>query len=108
MSEGPSSEYQAVYSRRLARLAASIFGTWGSIVFFKSLYDLFKGEPEANLYSARPWQFVSLNQWTRYAAFELCYALCCLALAWAIFRYARFLPETIRRKRKKPRLSLWS
>ncbi len=98
---------QSIYIRPLAHLARNIFGAWGFIVVIKALYDLFWGTPEANLYSAKPWQFVTLEQWTRYAGFELSYGLSCLALAWIISRYARFLPETFRRQRPQPAISLW-
>ena len=104
----PSSEFQVIQARGLAHLAAFIFGFGGVVITIRALYDLFWGAPEANIYSARPWQFVTLNQWTRYAGFELCYGLSCLALAWVIIRYSRFLPKTIRRLRQKPAISLWS
>jgi len=102
-----SVDFQIVKVRGLANLAASIFGVWGSVILLKSLYNLLWGTPEANLYSALPWQFVTLEQWTRYAGFELCYGVSCVALAWIILGYARFLPKTIRKKREKTRIALW-
>lgn len=68
----------------------------------KALYDLFAGEPEANLYSAYKWQFVTQEQWLRYAGFELTYGLALLALAWALKSYARLLPEWVERKKTEP------
>lgn len=81
----------------LARLAAGLFAVWGALVAPKGLYDLFIGQPEANLYSAQPWQFVTQEQWRRYAAFEVLYGAACLALAVFLARYSRFLPEWVER-----------
>ena len=74
---------------------------------FKSLYDLFWGEPEANLYSPTPWAFVTRVQWLRYAGFELTYGLAAGALAVFLFRYSRFVPETLRRPKQEPDLDLF-
>lgn len=68
----------------------------------KALWDLFAGEPEANLYSAYKWQFVTQEQWLRYAGFELCYGAALLALAWVLARYARRLPEWVERRKAEP------
>jgi len=76
-------------------------------VAFKGLYDLFIGEPEANLYSVEKWQFVTQQQWLRYAGFELAYGLALIALAVVIKKYSRFLPETIERPRREPDLKLF-
>ena len=66
----------------------------------KGVYDrLLGGEPEANKYAPAPWAFVSRDQWARYASFELVYGLACLGLAVLLYRYARFLPETVSRPR---------
>jgi hypothetical protein len=93
--------------RGLARISSSLLGLWGAAVTAKSLYDLFKGEPEANLYAPRPWAFVTEDQWLRYAGFELAYGLALLALAWAVWRYARFLPEIVERARREPDFRLF-
>ena len=87
--------------RGLAWISAFLLGLWGAIVAPKGLFDLFVGEPEANLYAPEPWAFVTREQWLRYGGFELVYGLSCLALAWALWRYSRFLPET--RDRRAPR-----
>ncbi|MBI5245162.1 MAG: hypothetical protein HY922_15980 [Elusimicrobia bacterium] len=84
--------------RGLARIASILFGLWGAVVAPKGLYDLLGGEPEANLYAPRPWAFVTQEQWRRYAGFELAYGLACLALAWLLWRYSRFLPKTLDRE----------
>ncbi|MDE2291306.1 MAG: hypothetical protein KGL53_04420 [Elusimicrobia bacterium] len=65
----------------------------------KGAYDLLLGgQPEANLYSPAPWQFVTRAQWHRYAGFELLYGLACLGVAVALWRYARFLPDWVERE----------
>ncbi len=102
-----SNTVEKIKIRGLARAVSAIFGVWGGAVALKSLYDLFAGEPEANLYSAVPWQFVTREQWLRYGGFELAYGLCCLALAWALVRYSRFLPEVVERRRREPEARLF-
>lgn len=74
---------------------------------FKGLYDLFVGEPEANLYSLEKWQFVTQEQWLRYGGFELVYGLALLGLGLAIRKYSRFLPESVERPRRQPELKLF-
>lgn len=98
---------EKVKIRGLARIAAVLLGVWGVVVALKSVYDLFIGEPEANLYSAEKWQFVTRAQWLRYGGFELAYGLACAALAWAALKYARFLPEVVERPRREPDIRLF-
>lgn len=93
--------------RGLARIPAGVFGVWGVVVSLKAFYDLFVGEPEANLYSHEKWAFVTQEQWLRYAGFELAYGAACLALAWTFIRYSRFLPETMERPRRLPDVRLF-
>ncbi len=93
--------------RGLARLSSYLFAAWGALISLKGLYDLFVGEPEANLYAAVKWTFVTREQWMRYGGFELAYGACCLFLGWALYRYARFLPETITRPRREPEFRLF-
>ncbi|MBI4679361.1 MAG: hypothetical protein HY748_17435 [Elusimicrobia bacterium] len=100
-------ETEKIKVRGLACLAAAIFGCWGGLIALKGLYDLFIGEPEANLYSAVPWTFVTQEAWLRYGGFEVAYGLACLALGWAVLRYGRFLPETLERARREPKFELF-
>ncbi len=58
-----SPKHETIKVRGLARLAAAIFAGWGGLVAFKGLYDLFVGEPEANLYAPTRWGFVTEAQW---------------------------------------------
>lgn len=102
-----SAATQKIKVRGLARIVAWVLGVWGVLVCGKALYDLFAGEPEANLYSAEKWQFVTQAQWLRYGGFELAYGLACLALAWAAVKYARFLPEVVERARHEPDVRLF-
>ena len=84
-----------------------IFTGWGGLVALKGLWDLFGGEPEANLYAPAKWAFVTEPQWMRWAGFELTYGLACLGLAWYCRRWAHRLPETIERPRLEPEFSLF-
>jgi len=98
---------EKVKIRGLAYVVASILGAWGTLVSLKAVYDLSVGEPEANLYSADKWQFVTEEQWLRYAGFELAYGAALLALAWAVYKYARFLPVWLERPRAEPDFRLF-
>ena len=103
-----SSTTEAVLIRGLVRIPSRVFAVWGSVVFFKGLWDVLgRGEPEANLYAPQPWAFVTRAQWLRYGLFELAYGLSCLALAWLLWRYARFLPESVSRPRREPAFDLF-
>ena len=93
--------------RGLAHISAWVFLVWGALVASKAFYDLFLGEPEANRYAPQKWAFVTQEQWLRYAGFELAYGLCCLFLAYAIFRYSRFLPDVLERPRREPEFRLF-
>lgn len=85
--------------RGLARLAGWAFVAWGAIIVLKGLWDCFLGQPEANYFSSRPWEFVTREQWLRYAGFELAYGLACLALGRAAWAFARRLPEWVEREK---------
>jgi hypothetical protein len=98
---------EKVKIRGLAKLAASLFAAWGAAVSLKAVYDLAWGEPEANLYSPKPWDFVTQDQWLRWGGFELAYGLACLGLAWYLWSASRFLPETVDRPRREPDLRLF-
>jgi hypothetical protein len=89
---------QRIKVRGLPRIVAWILGVWGAAVTPKAVYDLFWGEPEANLYAPAPWAFVNKEQWLRYGGFELAYGLSLLTLAYFLYRYSRFLPETVVRE----------
>ena len=98
---------ETIKIRGLARLAAAIFAGWGGLAVFKGLWDLFVGEPEANLYAPVKWAFVTEAQWLRWAGFELFYGLACLGLAWYCVLWGRRLPETAARLRREPEFSLF-
>jgi hypothetical protein len=72
----------------LARLAAKLFLVWGVLVSGKGLWDAFAGEPEANFYSPKPWEFVTREQWARYAGFELAYGLACVGMGAGLLKWA--------------------
>lgn len=100
---------ETIKIRGLARIPARIFGVWGAIVLLKGLWDVVgPGEPEANLYAPEKWAFVTQAQWLRYGLFELAYGAACLGLAWVLWRYSRFLPETVSRPRREPAFDLFA
>lgn len=93
--------------RGLPRIAGAILGAWGAVVVLKALYDLFAGEPEANLYSPEKWMFVTQAQWLRYAGFELAYGLSLAGLAWLLWKYSLLLPEWVERPRRASDVELF-
>jgi hypothetical protein len=99
--------FEKVKIRGLAVVSACVLGAWGAVVALKGLYDLFAGEPDANLYSAYKWQFVTEEQWLRYGGFELAYGLACFGLALMVWRYSRFLPFVVERRRPEPPVELF-
>jgi hypothetical protein len=103
----PGVVLEKVKIRGLALLAGWIFGVWGAVVTLKALYDLFAGEPEANLFAPHKWAFVTQEQWLRYGGFELAYGLALLALACYARNFSRLLPEFITRRRQEPEFRLF-
>ncbi|MFA6002958.1 MAG: hypothetical protein WC881_02715 [Elusimicrobiota bacterium] len=101
------SQKETVKVRGLAWICAGVLGLWGAIVALKAVYDLFWGEPEANLYAPQKWAFVTRAEWLRYGGFELAYGAALLALAWYIYRYSRFLPESVQRTVSEPEFKLF-
>lgn len=83
--------------RGLVYCAGWIFIVWGSLVAIKGFWDIFWGEPEANLYSLNKWEFISQKQWLTWAGFEITYGLACIAVAYALWKYSKRLPEYIER-----------
>jgi hypothetical protein len=98
---------ETIRIRGLSRLAAGLLGLWGAIVALKGLWDVFAGEPEANLYAPHPWAFVTQVEWLRWSGFELSYGLACLGLAWYCLRWGAGLPETLQRRRREPDFELF-
>ena len=98
---------ETIKIRGLARLTSAIFVGWGGLLSSKGLWDLFYGEPEANLYAPAKWAFITQEQWLRYAGFELAYGAACLGLAWYCRRWAQRLPETVERPVREPEFSLF-
>lgn len=84
--------------RGLVRTAGWLFLAWGAAVAVKGIFDLFWGEPEANFYSPRPWEFISRAQWLNWAGFEVIYGLACLGITWLLWKYAAYVPEEIERE----------
>lgn len=84
---------EKVLIRGLVRAAGWIFLIWGSVVSLKGLWDAFFGEPEANYYSREKWEFVTQEQWIRYASFEVVYGLACLGITLLLWKYASYMKE---------------
>ena len=78
--------------RGLAHLAAAVFWVGGAAASLKGFWDAFFGAPEARFFSAKPWDFVTREQWFRFTGLELTFGLACLALGAACRVYARRLP----------------
>lgn len=91
--------------RGLVRCSGWVFLVWGAVVTVKGLWDVFAGEPEANLYSLNRWEFISRSQWITWSGFEITYGLACAGLALVLWKYARHLPEYIERTGPQPRSS---
>lgn len=70
------------------RLASVIFKIWGAVAALKGIYDMVVGEPEANMFSAEKWQFVTYEQWLRWGGFELSYGLFCAAFGYFLYAVA--------------------
>lgn len=87
-----------VHVRAVARLVGWIFVGWGVVVALKGVWDCFWGAPEANYFSLLPWEFVTREEWLRYAGFELAYGLACVGVGWAAWRFARRLPEWVEKE----------
>jgi hypothetical protein len=83
----------------LPRLGSWIFFVAGGLAAVKGVWDLFIGQPEANYFSPAPWQFVTREQWSRYAGFELTFGLACLAVGAAARTFARRLPAWVEREK---------
>lgn len=90
---------EKVKIRGLVRIAGWIFAAWGGFAGIAGLYHSFIGEPEANYYSLKPWEFVTQEQWMRWSGFEITYGLACIAVGFLCFEYSKRLPEYIERDR---------
>lgn len=86
--------------RGLLKNASIIFILWGVFVLVKGLWDLFIGEPEANMYSLNKWDFISMKQWLTWSWFEVIYGITCITIAYFLLKYSKRLPIYILRKRQ--------
>ena len=81
------------------RAAGWIFLIWGTVVALKGLLDAFWLEPEANYYSLKKWEFITIDKWIRYATFEVVYGIVCVILSGLLFEYSKRVVEYIPRPR---------
>ena len=86
--------------RGLVCFSGWIFLAWGTLVFVKGFWDVFWGEPEANLYSLSKWEFISKEQWLTWSGFEIFYGIVCISIWRILIKYSRRLPEYIERERE--------
>ena len=91
---------EKVKIRGLVRIAGWIFICWGGLVAVLGFYHAFFGEPEANYYSPKKWDFVSQEQWLRWSGFEIVYGLFCAAIGVLCWEFAKKLPEWIERDKQ--------
>jgi len=87
--------------RGLPVISGWIFAFWGTVVTFKGFYDSFFGEPEANLYSLKKWEFISQQQWLTWSGFEIAYGIACAGIAYFLIAYSKRLPLYIEREIKE-------
>ena len=76
------------------KISSIIFKVWGYFCAFKGLYDLFLGEPEANLYSRVKWEFVSYEQWLRWGGFEVTYGIFCVAFGYFLYKISTLIESS--------------
>lgn len=91
---------EKVKIRGLARIAGWIFWIWGGAIFVLGFYHAFFGEPEANYYSPKKWDFVSQEQWLRWSGFEIVFGIACMAVGFLCWEFAKRLPEWIEREKQ--------
>jgi len=68
------------------KVSSVVFRLWGGLCALKGFYDLFLGEPEANLYSGTKWEFVSYEAWMRWGGFEVAYGIFCIAFGFFLYK----------------------
>jgi len=88
---------EKVKIRGLVRGSGWAFLLWGGLISLKGLWDAFWGEPEANYYSLEKWEFVTKQEWLRYAGFEWAYGMACMGVAYLLWQFASRVPEYIER-----------
>lgn len=94
-------ELEKIKIRGLVRTSGWIFLLWGTVIAVKGLLDAFWLEPEANYYSLKKWEFISIDQWIRYATFEVVYGFACIVISGLIFEYSKRVKEYILRPKKE-------
>jgi hypothetical protein len=95
---GRLSLMRTIKIRGLVHIAGWLFCLWGATVVVKGLFDLFWGEPEANFYSPRRWEFITQAQWLNWSGFEVMYGASCIGIACVLWKYAVFVPEQVTRE----------
>ncbi len=99
MENQGTGELEKVKIRGLVRASGWIFLIWGVVITLKGLLDAFWLEPEANYYSLKRWEFITLDQWIRYATFEVVYGVVCIIISGLLFEYSKRVADYISRPR---------
>lgn len=63
----------------LSRIAGWIFVVFGMLVVIKGFLDIFILFPSS--------EFVSIDNWIRYALFEVVYGIACMSVGLVIFKF---------------------
>lgn len=97
---------EKVKIRGLVRAGGWIFCIWGGIVAAKGLLDSLFLEPESNYYSLKPWEFVTYEQWQKWASFEMVYGTACLVVGFLLFEFSKRVKEFILRPKEPPEFDI--
>ncbi len=91
--ENKENKIEKIKIRGLVCQSGWIFFIWGIIVAIKGLLDAFILNPES--------EFVSLDEWLKYAGFELTYGLACLGVGILLFKFSPRVKEYIVRDKEE-------
>lgn len=94
-------EYGKDKNTRLGHHRCLDFCSLGALVTLKGFWDVFRGEPEANYYSLKKWEFISRQQWFTWSGFEVVYGLACIGMAFLLWKYSERVPEYIERQNEE-------
>jgi hypothetical protein len=78
--------------RWLFKFSSWLFIILGIIILIDGILDSFFLEPEANKFSLSRWEFITLEEWTNFARFEMIYGLSCIILGLYILKFSHKLP----------------
>ncbi|MCK5533845.1 hypothetical protein KAI68_01925 [bacterium] len=91
--ESKKRKIEKIKIRGLVRQSGWIFLIWGIVVAIKGLLDAFLLNP--------PSEFISLDEWLRYAGFEIIYGIACLGVGILLFKFSRRVKEYVVRDKEE-------